>query len=127
MSASLTFADFSLEAVWGDLSRFDITITVRDSDGVAQPAASISGWTLYFYAKTNLDDLDAASVFNFDTTNDPNNLAIVSASSRTARLTLLAADFTSLVEKDVLLYCDLRGLTGSGELVTLARGTLTIQ
>lgn len=126
MSASLQYGDFALEAGWGDLSRFDITITVRDADGTAQPAASISGWTLYFIAREHLDEPEASALFNFDTANDPSNIAIVSDSSRTARLTLLAANFTSLTERDLLLFCDLRALTSGGELVTLARGVLSI-
>lgn len=126
MSASLLNDDFALTGIRGDVSRFDITVTVRDEDGVVVEDASLAGWKLFFTAKKRKTDEDEDAVFAFNTDDHPNNLEITDPAERTARLTLLPADFDDLLFRDYALFCDLKALTDTGDVVTLARGSLEL-
>lgn len=124
MSASITYKDFALEAIRGKTNRFDLAVTVRDADGVLQPAATIAGWKLFFTAKERVGDADAAAALRFNTTDDPDQLEVTDADARTARLTLQPAQFADLSVRAYTLWCDVQGIPPSGDVVTLCRGKL---
>lgn len=110
---------FSRVAHIGDTIPLQITLS---RNGVA---IDLTGATLWFTAKDDLDDLDAAAVFQKKT--GGLGIAITDAVNGRATVTIAPADTASLANEPQTLECDIQLLEVDGTLTTVARGQLILQ
>lgn len=110
---------FSRIAHIGDTIALQVTLS---RNGVP---IDLTGATLWFTAKDDLDDLDADAVFQKKT--GGLGIAVTSAVNGQATVTIPPADTASLVNEPQTLECDVQLLEADGTLTTVARGQLILQ
>ena len=112
------YTDFSFEMWRGDTEVFDAAIT---EGGVA---VDISGCSLRFTAKRNLNDTDAEAIFQKRT--GGSGIVITNGVAGLCSITVASAD-TASVTQAIRCYCDLQLVDTFGNVSTTATGTLLIK
>jgi len=113
-----SYADFSFEMWRGDTEVFDAAVTVS---GIA---IDITGCSLRFTAKRNLNDTDAEAVFQVTTASG--GIVITNGPAGLAEITVSSAD-TAPVTQAIKCYCDLQLVDTFNNVSTTATGTLLIK
>lgn len=102
----------------GDTQTFTLTLSNLSSSG-------LTGFSFWFTAKNNIDDLDAAAVIQKLTA----AFTVVTVGSATipgvATFTILPTDTASLTDYTVLEF-DIQVKDASGNIFTPVRGSLTV-
>jgi hypothetical protein len=107
------FADFTKEVYWGNTFQLDLDVN-----------QSISGGTLYFMAKRQLDDADEDALITAYT---GSGITTTVAGDGTARLTISAGSWTDLEPAQVThLYAEIKFKTAAGLVYTLQTGQLLV-
>ena len=113
-----SYADFAFEMWRGDTEVFDAAVTVS---GVA---IDITGCSLRFTAKRNLNDTDAEAIFQITTAGG--GIVITNGPAGLAEITVASAD-TAPVTQAIKCYCDLQLVDTFSNVSTTTTGTLTIK
>lgn len=106
----------------GDTHKFRFTV----KDSLTEVAQSIAGWTFWFYTKDQIADLDVDAFFKLSTLTT--GIAIVDAANGIGEVTISPANTTPVVPVPRVkrYYAELQGKDGSGNVYSLASGTLTV-
>lgn len=107
----------ALEITRGDTTT--LNVSCFQTDGVTP--LNITGYTLWFTAKYVVADADPGV---FQKTTTAGGITITNAAGGIATVSLVPTDTSSLA--GVVLLWDLQGKDPSGNITTLASGTLTI-
>jgi hypothetical protein len=103
----------------GDTQAWDVQVFKDDGSGLPE---DITNATVYMTAKRNIDDLDAAAIFQLVS---PTNITIVDGPTGKCRPATLASH-TNTLTTDVIAHVDIECTWPDGRVYTAWRGTLPI-
>lgn len=112
------WSSFTFEVEIGETAFLDFAIT---TGGVAQ---NITGWEIWFTAKRRISDPDSMAVIQHSTA--AGGVTVSNAAGGLGTVTLLPADTAALPERKLVLFADLQGKDGGGNIFTLEKGTLSL-
>ncbi len=97
---SITYSETLAPLPIGNTGVYDFTL-LRD----AVPF-DLTGSTVFFTAKYDVEDLDADAVFAYDSDNNPANVVIDAGAGGTGTLFINASDSDNALERN--LFCDIK-------------------
>jgi hypothetical protein len=118
----LAFDDFEYEIARGDDRKIDFTVEL---DGVAQ---NITGWSVRFTGRLTkpgpeiVSDADAVMAYSVGS-----GITLTTPASGILRVQIDGEDTYGLPVADTVLFCDLQGVDGSGNVGTLTTGKITVK
>ncbi len=108
----------------GDTKRFNLKLTRKDANGVAQPE-NLTGTVLWFTAKERVSDTYANALIRKSNAS-LGGIVVTDAAQGLATLTISPAD-TSGFTQSKILRADIQLQTAGGDVETVAEGTLEIE